>query len=82
MDQLIEFAMNHPLLVGGFAAVLVLLVWTEVMRQVRGVSELSPAQAVPWINDPDAVIVDISPVADFNPHRQREERAALPAGRS
>jgi rhodanese-related sulfurtransferase len=66
MDQLIEFAMNHPLLVGGFAAVLVLLVWTEVMRQVRGVSELSPAQAVPWINDPDAVIVDISPVADFN----------------
>ena len=66
MDQLVEFSVNNPLLVGGFVAVLGLLVWTEVMRQVRGVKELSPAQAVPWINDPDAVIVDISPVADFN----------------
>jgi rhodanese-related sulfurtransferase len=27
---------------------------------------LSPAQSVPWINDPNAVVVDISPVADFN----------------
>lgn len=66
MDQLFEFSMNNLLLVGGFAAVLMLLVWTELMRQVRGVKELSPAQAVPWINDPGAVIVDISPVADFN----------------
>ena len=66
MDQLFEFAMNHPLLVGGFAVVLALLVWTEVMRRLRGVRELSPAQAVPWINDPNAVIVDVSPVAEFN----------------
>jgi len=66
MDQLFEFAMNNPLLVGGFVAVLGLLVWTEAMRQIRGVKELSPAQAVPWINDPNAVIIDISPVADFN----------------
>ena len=27
---------------------------------------MSPAQAVPWINDPNAVIVDVSPVAEFN----------------
>ena len=66
MDQIVEFSVNHPLLVGGFVAVLGLLVWTEVMRQVRGVRELSPAQAVPWINDSSAVIIDISPVADFN----------------
>ena len=66
MGQVIEFAMNHPLLVGGFAAVLGLLVWTEVMRGVRGLKELAPAQAVPWINAEDAVIVDISSVADFN----------------
>jgi rhodanese-related sulfurtransferase len=66
MDRVLEFTANHLLLVGGFVAVLVLLVWTEVARRVRGVAELSPAQAVPWINDPNAVIVDISPVADFN----------------
>ena len=32
-------------LVGGFVAVLVLLIWTEVRRSVQGLQELSPAQA-------------------------------------
>ena len=66
MEQLIEFVGNHALLAGGFAAVLGVLIYTEVMRKMQGLKELSPAQAVPWINDPDAVVVDISPVADFN----------------
>jgi rhodanese-related sulfurtransferase len=66
MDQIVEFSANHPLLVAGFVAVLVLLVWTEVLRKVRGLVELSPAQAVAWINDPNGVVVDISAVADFN----------------
>ena len=66
MDRILEFTANHPLLVAGFMAVLILLIWTEATRRLRGVAELSPAQAVPWINDPNAVIVDISPVADFN----------------
>ena len=66
MERYLEFATNHPLLVGGFAAVLALLIWTEVRRRLGGVLELSPAQAVPWMNEGDAVIVDISPVAEFN----------------
>jgi len=66
MEQLIEFAGNHPLLVGGFVAVTALLIYTEIMRKVQGVLELSPAQAVAWINDPEAVVIDISSVADFN----------------
>ena len=35
-------------LVGGFVAVLLLLIWTELKRRVGGLRELSPAQAVPW----------------------------------
>lgn len=66
MEQFIEFATNHPLLVGGFFAVLALLIGSEVARQLRGVKELPPGQAVRWINDPDAAVIDISPVADFN----------------
>lgn len=66
MEQLIEFVGNHALLAGGFVAVLGLLVYTEVMRKIQGLKELSPAQAVPWINDPNALVVDISPVAEFN----------------
>jgi len=66
MEQLIEFAGNNLLLVGGFIAVLGLLIWTEVVRKLQGLTELTPAQSVSWINDPDSVIIDISPVADFN----------------
>ena len=66
MEQMIEFVGNHALLAGGFGAVLGLLVFTEVTRKLQGLKELLPAQAVPWINDPEAVVVDISPVADFN----------------
>jgi len=66
MDQVIEFATNHPLLVGGFVVVVVLLIATELLRRFRGVKELSPAMAVSWINDPNAVVIDVSPVADFN----------------
>ena len=53
-------------MVGGFVAVLGFLIWTEVMRKVQGLTELTPTEAVSWINDPDAVIIDISPVGEFN----------------
>jgi len=66
MEQFIEFVGNHPLLSGGFVAVLGLLIWSELMRKVRGLKELTPAQAVAWINNPEAVIVDVSPAADYN----------------
>jgi rhodanese-related sulfurtransferase len=66
MERLLEFAGNNLLLVGGFFAVLGVLLWTEVMRRLSGLKELSPAEAVPWINDADAVIVDVSAVGDFN----------------
>ncbi len=66
MEQVIEFVGNHALLAGGFVAVLALLIFTEVSRKMQGLKELSPAQAVPWINDPNAVVIDISAVSDFN----------------
>lgn len=80
MDQVIEFVGNHVLLAGGFGAVLVMLVYTEVINMVRGLKELSPAQAVPWINDPDTVVIDVSPVADFNQGHIVDARN-LPASR-
>jgi rhodanese-related sulfurtransferase len=66
MEQVIEFVSNHALLAGGFVAVTALLIYTEVMRKVQGLKELSPALAVGWINDPEAVVIDVSSVADFN----------------
>ena len=66
MDQLVEFISNHPLLSGGFVAVLGVLIWTEIVRKAQGLLEISPAQAVAWMNQPQTLVVDVSAVADFN----------------
>ena len=66
MEQLIEFIGRHPLLSGGFVAVLGMLIWNEVARKIQGLTELSPAQAVAWMNDEKSVVVDVSAAADYN----------------
>ncbi len=66
MEQLIEFAGNHGMLVAGFAGIILLLVWTEISRHTRGYIELTPIQAVQKINQGQTSIVDISSSADFS----------------
>lgn len=65
MGQLVEFAGNHVMLVAGFAAIILLLIWTEISRRTRGYTELTPQQAVQKINRGDTSIIDISSAADF-----------------
>jgi len=60
-----EFAGNHGMLVAGFAAIVLLLIWTEISRRTRGYKELTPLQAVQQINQGNTAIVDISSAADF-----------------
>ena len=66
MEQLIEFAGKHGMLVAGFAGIVILLIWTEISRRTRGYSELSALQAVQQINQGQTSIVDISTAADFS----------------
>lgn len=66
MEQLIEFAGNHAILVAGFVAVTLLLVWTEIGRHTRGYAELTPTQAVHKINQAETCVVDISTAEDFS----------------
>ena len=65
MQQLMEFASNNAGLFAGFAAVVLLLAWTEISRRTRGYQELTPVLAVRRINNDNAAVVDISPAADF-----------------
>ena len=65
MEQLIEFAGNHAMLVAAFVAVVLVLLWTEISRRNRGYVELTTAQAVQKINQGGVSIVDISNSADF-----------------
>jgi len=78
MEQIIEFAGNHGMLVAGFGAIILLLIWTEISRHTRGYAELTPLQAVQKINQGKTSIVDISTAADFsNGHLAGAKHIAL-----
>lgn len=66
MEQMIEFAGNHPMLVAGFVAVVLLLIWTEISKHTRGYTVLTPAEAVRKMNQDETTVVDISAGADFS----------------
>jgi rhodanese-related sulfurtransferase len=66
MQQFIEFAGNHPMLVGGFVAVLITLLVSEFMRRGQGFRSLTPSEAVSFMNQDGARVIDVSPVAEYN----------------
>lgn len=65
MDLLTAFFNNHQLLFAALAAVLLLITVNEVVGAYTGVRKLSPPEAVRLINDRDALVVDLRPVADY-----------------
>lgn len=60
MDQFIEFAGNHMLMVIAFIGTLLMLVYTEISRHNQGFSTISTHDAVSLINNEDAAVVDVS----------------------
>ncbi|AGH46596.1 rhodanese-like domain-containing protein [Paraglaciecola psychrophila] len=65
MEQMIEFATNHYILSGLFAALLAALIYTVVASQLSSLKELSTHEATLLMNKEDAYILDIRPVAEF-----------------
>jgi rhodanese-related sulfurtransferase len=64
MEQLLEFAGNHPLLVGAFLAVLTALVW-NLVSDPGGKNAVDPLTATALINHEDAVVLDVRSMAEF-----------------
>ena len=62
MQQLIEFAMNHWVLVLSFILVAALLIYT-LLQGNKG--SLDAIGATDLINHQDAVVVDVRPAADY-----------------
>ncbi|RVU29205.1 MULTISPECIES: rhodanese-like domain-containing protein [Neptunomonas] len=56
MEQFIEFATNHFMLIAAWVLTLALLLWNESQKAGKSVS---PAIATQLINKQDAVIVDV-----------------------
>ena len=58
METYLEFTANHPVLVGALLFSFFLLVFTELRRKSRGLTNIEPQDAVRLINN-DAVVVDL-----------------------
>lgn len=59
MQEYIEFAGRHPLLFVALAAVIALIIMTELKRATKGYKEVPPAEAVRLINKEDAMVLDV-----------------------
>ena len=59
MQQLLEFAGNHMVLVAALGAVIVFIITTEVRLRSGGARSVTAHEAVRLINDTDAILIDI-----------------------
>jgi rhodanese-related sulfurtransferase len=65
LERLPEFAQNHIVLVSILVALVVWLVAHEWARLTRKYKMLSPAQLTQLINRENALVIDVSPHADY-----------------
>ena len=65
MEHLSEFIGNHIFLWGALAAVLVLLIKTELEHQSGKANQLNPMNAIRVMNNDDALVLDVRETADF-----------------
>ena len=65
LDSLLAFAGEHALLSLALLGLTLALVYTEVARLFSGFKSVNPAGLTALINREDALLVDISPVGDF-----------------
>ncbi|AWL13223.1 Thiosulfate sulfurtransferase [Saliniradius amylolyticus] len=66
MQQLIEFAMNHPILSGIWVVLVLMLVYSFISGALSPVKELGTNELTQKVNKEDGVIVDIRSQGDFN----------------
>ncbi len=59
MQQLLEFAGHHPVLVGAFVVLLALLIFNEWRQRAHGASDLSALDATQLANHQNGVFLDV-----------------------
>jgi rhodanese-related sulfurtransferase len=65
LERLPEFIGAHPILSMAFVGLTAAIVINEISRLRRGYSALSPAQLTLLMNRENALVVDISPLNDY-----------------
>jgi rhodanese-related sulfurtransferase len=64
MQQIMEFAGNHTMLVAAFVIVLAMLIGNEISRLTRGFRDISPTDVTRLMNHETAVLLDIRTSAE------------------
>ena len=65
MEQYLEFTANHPILISALLFSFFLLVFSELRRKSRGLTNVEPQAAVALINA-DATIIDLRSAEAFS----------------
>lgn len=65
LERIPDFIGNHPILTLAFVGIGVALIANELSRFTRGYKSLTPAELTRLINQDNALVVDISPLNDF-----------------
>lgn len=65
MQQIIEFAGNHLMLIAAFVVVLAMLIVTEISRATRGFDDIDPGRLTRMLNHEDTLLIDIRSVAEY-----------------
>jgi len=65
MQEYIEFARMHPLLVLGFIAVLGLIAWSEFSRLTRKYKQVNANEAVQILNKDNVTLIDVREASEI-----------------
>jgi len=74
-DELLAFAGRHLYLSLGLVGLTVALIYTEIARLFRGYKALRPAELTQLINRDNALVIDLSAIAEY-------EKGHIPSSRS
>lgn len=73
------FAGRHPMLSLALAGLTVAIIFTEIKRLTRGYKALKPAELPLVANQADALVVDLSAIADFEKGHIAGSRNVIPS---
>ena len=65
MEQIIEFAGNHPFLIGAFFVVLLMVIKAELDHQTSRSWQMDPTAAIRLMNNDNALVLDVREAKDF-----------------
>ena len=65
LERLPQFIGAHPILAMGFVGLTAAIIINEISRLRRGYKSVSPAELTLLMNRQNALVVDVSPIGDF-----------------